>query len=183
MCNKMWSHKLELLCTVLKITYFGPLIHCRKNRCPGIRLWQWCLKPPHVIVFMSSLLSLIVSNSQASQSVCAQSSPSLTLRMCSVAARAGVTLQGQEQLSCSRWAGAGPGPVVCGGDWDRADTAACLMGHPRIVALLLAPGHISPALPDYPLQRNGLCQRSQLEQFLAFFDLLFVFCFGYAAPW
>lgn len=109
--------------------------------------------------------------------------PPLTLRMCSVVARAGVTLQGQEQLSCSRWAGAGPGPVVCGGDWDRADTAACLMGHPRIVALLLAPGHISPALPDYPLQRNGLCQRSQLEQFLAFFDLLFVFCFGYAAPW
>lgn len=88
----------------------------------------------------------------------------------------GSALQGENSRRVGGGA-AGKGPVVCGGGSDRELTLLPADG-PWILDIAAGFRHVSPSLPWVPTSKKlTLCQRSQLEYFLALLELLFCFLF------
>lgn len=119
MCNKK-NEVIDLNSSALylkQLTLDLFLLNCRKNRCPGIRFWQWCLTPPHLVVFISSRPAVF----PGTMSACAD------LHLCHphCVHLLGSALQGEEQQESWRWCCR---KRACGvWRWLRhgADTAAC----------------------------------------------------------
>lgn len=135
----------------------------------------------HNCFYLESASSLLFPNPQASQVTRVHAQTSTSHPHC---VQHGSTCWGRSfRERNSRGAGggdAGIGPVVCGGDSDRELTLLTAWWTSlQCWTLLLASGHISPSPPWISTSKKlTLCQRSQLEYFLALFEPLLVFYFG-----
>lgn len=126
------------------------LLNCRKNRCPGIRFWLWCLTPPHLVVF-----NLKSTSSLPRYHECLCRPPPLSSSLC---APAGVSSSGrgaagelemvlqEKDLWCVE--------VAQTRSWH-----CCLLMDLEHWTLPLASDASLPAYPEYPLQTNWLFAR------------------------